>query len=348
MKIVHIFYNIEIGGSETMVIDIMNRQIKTEEVSLIIINKNNNEQLLSTINPLVKQYHIGRTNGSRNPIPFIRLNILLHLISPDVVHMHNHHVMPVIIKQKKCNYFFTAHTDGINILQYKKFDTIFAISKYVENDIKRRYTISTKTIYNGVDSSKIKFIKQNNNPSTIKIVQIGRLSIKQKGQDILLKACSSLYNKGYTHISLDFIGDGKDRLSLEKLAKELEIEHITTFRGACSRDYIYSHIHEYQLLVQPSRQEGFGLTIVEGMIAGIPVLTSDIEGPLEIIDNGKYGEYFKVGNIEDCAESIEKIINNYSLYTEKLNDANKFAREHFDINITCENYIKAYRDLAIQ
>lgn len=345
MKIVHIFYNIEIGGSETMVIDIMNHQIETEDVSLIIINKKNNTQLLSTINPRVKQYHIGRKNGSRNPIPFIRLNILLRKLSPDVVHMHNHHIMPVIIKQRGCKYFFTAHTDGINILQCHKFDQIIAISNYVANDIKKRYSKTVQTIYNGVNANKIKYSVKDCYPKEIKIVQIGRLSTYQKGQDILLNACSILYKKGYTNISLDIIGDGNDRDTLERLANDLEITHITTFRGACSRDYIYEHLHEYQLLVQPSRQEGFGLTIAEGMMAGVPILTSNIDGPLEIIGNGKYGEYFKVGNIEDCAETIARIIDNYPQYMERLNDARIFAKEHFEINVTSENYVKAYKNI---
>ncbi len=43
------------------------------------------------------------------------------------------------------------------------------------------------------------------------------------------------------------------------------------------------------------------------MLAKIPVLVSNIEGPLEIIENGKYGFYFKSGDVEDLTHKILKI-----------------------------------------
>ena len=104
----------------------MNHQSVSEEVYLIIINKENDPQLLQTISPKIKTYIIGRNLGSKNPLPFIRLNRVISQLNPDVVHVHNHHIIPVLFKQKNTRYFFTAHTNGINILQYNRFDKIFS------------------------------------------------------------------------------------------------------------------------------------------------------------------------------------------------------------------------------
>ena len=64
----------------------------------------------------------------------------------------------------------------------------------------------------------------------------------------------------------------------------------------------------YDLLVQPSRYEGFGLTVVEGMAAGVPVLVSDIEGPMEVIDKGRHGFAFRSEDFHDCGDRMMEIM----------------------------------------
>ncbi len=345
MKIAHLFYNLNIGGSETMVVDIMNNQVKYEDITLIVINKENDPHLLQSIDPRIKKYIIGRTTGSKNPYPFFLLNKLLYYLKPNVVHIHNYNIMPVLIKQKNTRYFFTAHTNGIDIMQPNRFDKIFAISKYVAQDIRQRYTVPTELIYNGINTSEIIYKHQPEKNENFRIVQIGRQFIQQKGQDILLKALHILiYKKQITNLSLDLIGCGPDTEYLQQLSKELQIEKHVTFLGARNRAFIYQHLHEYQLAVQPSRQEGFGLTVAEAICAGVPVLLSDIKGPMEIIDNGKFGTTFEVDNIDMCAEKIATIIQNYPEYIQKTYPAREFVFQNFDIVTTSLNYIKAYQN----
>jgi glycosyltransferase involved in cell wall biosynthesis len=106
-------------------------------------------------------------------------------------------------------------------------------------------------------------------------------------------------------------------------------------------------LHTYDLLVQPSRYEGFGLTVVEAMAAGVPVLVSNIEGPMEIIDNGKYGSYFQVGDHLDCSEKMIHIMKNseHRILPEELQRVAEYARRRFDITETANLYLDAYGKL---
>ena len=153
-----------------------------------------------------------------------------------------------------------------------------------------------------------------------------------------------MHREKVTGLSLDFIGHGPDTEMLKRLAKELDIQDHVTFLGARSRSFIYQHLHQYQLLVQASRQEGFGLTIAEAMCAGVPVLISDIKGPMEIIDNGKYGTAFESGNADSCAEKMADIILHYPEYVQKTSSARDFVIQNFDISTTAHNYINAYQN----
>ncbi|MBK9737018.1 MAG: glycosyltransferase family 4 protein [Saprospiraceae bacterium] len=144
-------------------------------------------------------------------------------------------------------------------------------------------------------------LKNNNNSTTFKIVQVGRLEHEIKGQHILINALNILINKySVRNIHLDFIGEGSSLKYLMKLTDKLSVTKYVSFLGLCDREYIYTHLRDYNVLVQPSLFEGFGLTVVEALAAGIEVLVSDVDGPLEIIEKTGYGYIFKSGNAEDC------------------------------------------------
>jgi len=346
MKIVHIIFSFSTGGTETMLVDILNEQSKTQEVELIIVNDVVNKDLTDTINHEVKIHYLSRKPGSRNLLPILQFNYIVFKINPTVIHFHNHNGVNLLKHKTKtftCLTIHSVNTPIINLFKYKK---IFAISNAVQEDILTRGSVESIRVYNGIPLDTIvangNFIQND----TFKIIQVSRLEHEIKGQHILIKALNILVKqKEITNIQLDFIGDGSSLEYLKKLVKELDMERNVNFLGMKTREFIYKELKNYQLLVQPSFFEGFGLTVVEGMAAKIPVLISDIDGPMEIIDRGKYGFYFKCGDIEDCSEMIYKIINDYQApeITKKINEAYDYVKENFNIQKTAQNYINNYK-----
>ena len=134
---------------------------------------------------------------------------------------------------------------------------------------------------------------------------------------------------------------------LTELADKLGLTNYVTFLGLCDREYIYSHLKDYDLLVQPSLYEGFGLTIVEALAAGIEVLVSDIDGPLEIIDKIGYGYKFKSEDSVDCALKIYEIYSkpNIAEAQERSEQQRQACKNFFDIEITAKKYLDEYRKL---
>ena len=68
----------------------------------------------------------------------------------------------------------------------------------------------------------------------------------------------------------------------DRLTAELHAETYVRFLGKQTQDYVAAHLTDYDLFVQPSRWEGFGLTVAEAMAAGVPVLVSEGQGPAEV------------------------------------------------------------------
>jgi len=342
MKIIHLIWSYTLGGAETMLVEIINRQHLKANISLIIINNLINENLLKTVNSNVKIIKIGRPQKSKNIFYLFKLWLKISIINPDVIHCHNDTLYKLLFGFKNKAYL-TVHDSIFNtdcLLHYKK---IFAISKTVKRQLTNK-NIGSILVYNGIDTEKIT-IKEIFNQSPFRIIQIGRLVHTKKGQDVLIEAIKHLvHDLGYKNIELDFIGIGQSLAYLKNLVKIYSLENHVKFRGEIDIVTIYENLRNYNLLVQPSIYEGFGLTVTEAMAAQVPVLVSDIEGPMEIINNGQYGYFFKTNDPIDCALRIKEIIDNYNFYTDqqRLSTIREHVINNFDISKTAENYLHHY------
>jgi len=81
------------------------------------------------------------------------------------------------------------------------------------------------------------------------------------------------------------------------------------------------------------------------MAAKIPVLVSNVDGPMEVIDNGKYGYFFESKNAESLATLIEEVMSDYTNNIVKSVVEKAYVRvaEEFDIKNTAINYLNAYK-----
>lgn len=349
MKIVHIIWGLGVGGAESMLVDIVNEQSKTENIHIVIINNHIDKVLLSSISNKVKVYKINRTPGAKNIIDIIRLNYLLIRLNPDVIHSHNEDIINliIIIKFFKIRIFLTLHTTNIKSDNFQKYHKIFSISDAVHNDIFFRSGINTEVVYNGINIDRFQK-KSDFQFEVFRIVQVGRLDNKIKGQDVLIKALGYLVHKyAFNNIYLDFIGEGESKEELIRLAENLQIAEYCNFMGKKDREYIYNNLKNYDLLVQPSYYEGFGLTVAEGLAAKVPVLVSDIEGPMEIIKGGTFGYFFQAGNSKDCADKIVDILelSSSSELHSKIENGYKHVVSEFNIKKTSKSYLNNYVDL---
>jgi glycosyltransferase involved in cell wall biosynthesis len=204
-------------------------------------------------------------------------------------------------------------------------------------------------IRNGINFAAVK-VKAHYASSPFRIVQVSRLAHDIKGQDLLIRALRRLLDRlGEGRVSVDFIGGGESLGYLRQLCVDCGVDGWCRFLGAATRQSIYDSLHQYDLLVQPSRYEGFGLTVVEGIAAGLPVLVSDIEGPMEIIAGGELGWSFKS---EDAADLACKVVEMIALarepgFAERMRSRAELAHRRFDIKLTAQRYIDEYMRLAL-
>ncbi|MDM1272919.1 glycosyltransferase family 4 protein [Acinetobacter indicus] len=100
------------------------------------------------------------------------------------------------------------------------------------------------------------------------------------------------------------------------------------------------------IVVLPSYREGMPKVLLEAQALGRPIVTTDVPGCREAIENGKTGFLVKVKNAQSLADAIEKLINNNELCLEFSQNARLLAEQKFDIQLVVNTHMHIYEKLA--
>ena len=340
----------EAGGAQVLAIDLMNQLCTGHDVSLVIVNDLWSNAVLSQLDKRVRVYFVRRKIGSRNPLPLLKLNLLLLRLRADIIHCHEEK-MGQILKLGKAKLLYTIHDVGIPVSLYHHYNKLVAISDTVYDDVVTRYPHNLAKVYNGIGVNLFRSRNMYALPQgePLKLVQVSRLMHEKKGQDILLRALKLVKDEhNFPEFTLDFVGSGASHDYLVQLAAELNLQEQVRFLGDQNRSWLFDHLCDYHLLVQPSRYEGFGLTIIEGYAAGLTVLASDIEGPAEIVHNVPGGLLFKNGSVESCAAQISLVIEQYTGNKVRQLTSNtvELLKEKYSIEACTKGYLQQYASLV--
>ena len=160
------------------------------------------------------------------------------------------------------------------------------------------------TIYNPIRSLEKENIENKKNKNSgITFLGVGVLE-ERKRFDLLLKSFS-LVSKPNDKLLIAGTGPLKDEL--RDLAKNLNIETRVIFLGYV--EDIQSLMKASDILVLTSNSEAFGMVLVEGLAAGMQVVsTNSFSGPAEVLGNGRYGFLAEVDNVNSIASSMKAAI----------------------------------------
>lgn len=166
--------------------------------------------------------------------------------------------------------------------QYQLLDDVWVLTNKDKEKFDKMFGIDSKVLYNPVDNRSF---QQNINPHT-DIIFVGRLVIDHKGLDYLVRILRGIKNE-IPDFSCRIIGDGRDKVWLINELKQAELQNNVEVVG--STDNVWQYYSDASVLIQTSRWEGFGMTILEAMMCGVPVVSFHNNGPDEIIREGMEG-----------------------------------------------------------
>lgn len=188
------------------------------------------------------------------------------------------------------------------VYQYEKkslrdADVVTCYSEYTQKQLKSVFGYDSKMIYAGVDTDKFRPMAAKDNfkewdKNKIRLLFVGNM-IKRKGFDLLARIMERL---GDEFILLCTSGMRKN--IIEKYADNFFII------GTISQDDIVNYYNMCDILLFPSRLEGFGIAVAEAMACAKPVVTTNCSSLPELVVDGKGGFLCEMDNVDEFAEKI--------------------------------------------
>lgn len=328
---------------------------KFNNITIITLEKSAKAKLNKKINFICPKNNFFQILGRRTKFLIALLYLFKEIIdykNPKVFSFQGHVYCILLCKLLKIKIIVRSNTSPFgwskNFIKkilyrfiYSLADEIIVNSLEFKKEMKNRFNLNSKSIYNPLNVSKIKKLSKTNikfkffTKHSLNIINVARLN-EQKDQISLLKSINHLKNK--IKIRLLIIGSGEEKNLIKKFIIKKNLTKIVKILPFKKNPFPY--ILKSDLFVLSSKYEGLPNILLETIVLKIPILSSDCStGPKEILDNGLGGLLFKKGNYIDLSRKIIVFKKNKKQFSKKINHAyNRLYR--FDYSNNLKKYFK--------
>lgn len=166
------------------------------------------------------------------------------------------------------------------------------------------------------------------------LLTVGRLTI-QKGHTVLLQAIATIA-QSHPDTVFAFAGEGRQRSKLESEARNLSIAEQVRFLGV--RQDIVHLLLATDIFVQPSLWEGLSLAMLEALLSGIPVLATEVEGVVDVIESEENGLLVPPDDVDALAAGITRLLEDGKLRTRLGRAGKHHGQKNYSIDKMCSQY----------
>lgn len=203
---------------------------------------------------------------------------------------------------------------------------IFSSSKIMTEEIKKYTTKKIHTIPYGVDTKKYFAYSKLKESKNIKIGVVKTLSPIYR-IDLAIEAIKKLNFEGEFKFELHIVGDGNEKKKLLNISDENII-----FHGKLKQNKVADFLNTLDIYLNTTEFESFGVSTIEAMACGIPVVAHGVGGAKEIIEHNKDGILYTPNNIENICEAILSLLKNKSLKENVIKNARSKVENLYNID----------------
>jgi len=355
------FYPFE-GGQGRRIFEIYKRLRNNSEFEIIIFSPSHNY-----LENSVEVFRLTKKFGKNISFSFLANLYIKRWIQKyglDIVHLHGGPGGIFMFRKLNVPIIYTAHhtyhqqyslvpgqgwkwiLSKLEQISYGRTHEIISVSNNTKDILTAKYRINKgriKVIPNGVNTEKFTLLK---NVKKIRdgMLFVGRLD-ERKGIQFLIESMPHIREK-IRRIKLFVIGTGKLRRSLGKLIKHYNLEPNVEFLGFVPDDKLVEWYNRAEVVIVPSLFEGFGITLVESLACGTPVIGTKVPGIVDVIKNGETGVLVTPKDAGELANEVVHLLQNKRLREDLGRTGRKEILEKFDWDTISENVNRFYRKIA--
>jgi len=229
------------------------------------------------------------------------------------------------------------------LLRVFNYSVLVVPSAHVKKALEEYGTATDRieVVSNGIEYEKHRASDVERQPS--RLITVGRLCTR-KGQRDLLEAFTKLHEEA-PETKLDIVGAGPQRDALEAQARERGLQDVVRFYGFVGEQEKIRLMNQADLFVFASRQEGFGLAVLEAMAAGLPVIARQLPVYKEFFENGVHGKLISEPFYEQFTTETLDLLNNRARIS-KIRTRNKSTASEYGWSRTVDGMEGLLLDIA--
>jgi glycosyltransferase involved in cell wall biosynthesis len=215
---------------------------------------------------------------------------------------------------------------------------VIAVSKFLANQIKNIVDVKLEVIPNVLKNIDNDLRLSTNKYNCFRFIVISRITI-DKGMEVLVSAIELLASIR-TDFCVHIYGEGSSKIDLIVLLKQKNLSQFVCWFDILIPDNVQTTIATYNCLISPSLYESFGVTLIEALSVGVPIISSDSGGPRDIVSDIN-GLLVSANDSYALSNAMNTIINNYHLF-----DKNKIiddCRNRYSNIVVSQKYSKVYK-----
>ncbi|CAB3389583.1 Glycosyltransferase family 1 protein [Kyrpidia spormannii] len=359
VKLLYLITRSEQGGAQTHVLDLIRGFRGRAEIVLGIGEEGYLAEQArdSGIDVHVLPQLVQPVSPAKDWLALGEINSLMRKVQPDLVHAHSSKAgllgrwaayrigVPVV---------FTAHgwafADGVpwrrkivatvserragrwceRIITVSEADRILALRHRIADEN------ILVTIHNGIaDTPRRAEPSHTDEPHIVMVARFAR----PKDQSLLIRALEGLNGE----FSVSFVGDGPTRREMEALAANSSVRHRITFLGA--REDVAELLAKAHVFVLTSNWEGFPISILEAMRAGLPVVASDVGGVCEAVVDGETGYLVPRGDEVTLRDRLKRLITGPDLRARMGQAGRRRYEQHFTLDKMLNRTWQVYEEV---
>lgn len=326
MRILHLLENLNVyGGTPSKTLFLAQNSI--HDHSIYTWHKTLSQIELSKILEEAKHNGILIHENYAGRNVFNHLKQILNIIdsnSIDIVHSYFHfgELLGYLVKKLRPRVKFVVSFVGANApvglksylfnIVYRSVDEVVFISDYIRSHYKKLYSCLEDRgfiIYNG-SFRESEIVVTDHQENAVGLLSIGGL-INVKNHKVLLKAVRILREERGLEVNLTILGEGEKREELLSFCEDLRIQSLVSFPGYKSD--VVSYLNKSSVYLHPCLVEGFGIAVVEAMLAGKAIVCSKSGALPELIVNHESGLLVDGESETEWANAIELLLKDTNL-----------------------------------
>ena len=272
---------------------------------------------------------------------------------PDVVHAHMiHYASPAMVLKKKYRLpvVITEHWSQMNkenthirimndTFSYFQADKVICVSDALAESIRKKCHVDSIVIHNMVSDQFFESQKIKHQEGSFKFVAIGALRFVKRF-DLLADAFYLCHFPN--HVSLEIVGDGKERPLIESKIKQYNLEQQVRLVGLKTPEEVNELLGHSDCLVLSSRIETFAIVLIEAMAKGLPVIATRCGGPDTFV-RPEDGLLVPNEDAEALAGAMTYMKEHYQEYNAE--EIRRHCHDHFSQDVIAEKIIEVYQQV---